>query len=107
MANYDPNVIRAYADRLYTTALLIMVVYTVVGCLAGAVVAAAIFGAYFNFFHFGLGVTSGQVVPAAGLLLGLFGFAIGHTKAFSLRLQAQQALCQLQIEENTRGSTAT
>jgi hypothetical protein len=33
--------------------------------------------------------------------VGLLGFGIGWNKAFLLKLQAQTALCQAKIEENT------
>jgi hypothetical protein len=36
------------------------------------------------------------------LLVGVTAFRMGQEKAFALRLQAQTALCQLQIEANTR-----
>ena len=32
------------------------------------------------------------------------GYMVGQSRAFSLRLQAQVALCQVQIERNTSGS---
>ena len=40
------------------------------------------------------------------LVLGLIAFSLGQQKAFALRLQAQVALCQVQIEANTRGEGA-
>jgi len=36
------------------------------------------------------------------VLFGWVGWEIGQRWAFHLRLQAQQALCQVQIEANTR-----
>ena len=43
----------------------------------------------------------------AGVLLGgAFGFLIGLGKAAALKLQAQTALCQVRIEENTHPATA-
>jgi hypothetical protein len=52
--------------------------------------------------------------PAPGLWIGgigailggAMGYAIGTEKAFTLRLQAQVALCQVQIEANTRAQAA-
>ena len=38
----------------------------------------------------------------AALVSGFFGYLHGREKAFQLRLQAQNALCQVQIEKNTR-----
>jgi hypothetical protein len=36
-------------------------------------------------------------------IVGLFGFLIGRERAFELKFRAQTALCQVKIEENTRG----
>lgn len=45
------------------------------------------------------------VLPLMGVglvLFGLLGWALGRERAFVLKLQAQTALCQTQIELNTR-----
>jgi len=44
---------------------------------------------------FGLGLLG-------AILFGLLGFWLGRERAFQLKLQAQTALCQAKIEENTR-----
>jgi hypothetical protein len=76
---------------------MIIVVYTVIGGVGGA-------GAAFS-----LGKTShgaeGKGLLAVGFLVGgVIGYFIGTERAFVLRLQAQIALCQVQIERNTRSS---
>ena len=38
-----------------------------------------------------------------GVLVGVVGFLLGSQRAFLLKLQAQTALCQIQIEQNTSG----
>ena len=94
MASYDPSVILAFTDKLYAQAASIVGVYTVIGVLAGGA----------------LGATVGGVAHAAPPLVALVGaalvgaiaFQLGQQKAFALRLQAQVALCQVQIEANTR-----
>jgi hypothetical protein len=45
-------------------------------------------------------------VLIGALIVGLLGFWIGWNKAFILKLQAQMALCQAKIEENTSTSLA-
>ena len=93
---YDPRVIQQFADRLYLEARTVVGLATALGVVVGAFV----------------GYVGGQVsggMGAAGALtgvciLGLAGLAIGAHRAASLRLQAQVALCQLQIEWNTRRS---
>ncbi|MBN1810233.1 MAG: hypothetical protein JXA14_00195 [Anaerolineae bacterium] len=109
MAVFDPRVIQRFADRLYGRAVLVMIVSTVLGVLSGGIM--------------GLAVCMGAIVPAlerdssaaaGGLVVGLIGgllgavifglggFLGGWERAFRLKLQAQVALCQLKIEENTR-----
>lgn len=88
MAQYDPKVIHKFADHLYSKANAVIVIYTIVGALIGGI------GGY---------VLKGSSVALLGLvILGALGLYIGIGKAFSLKLQAQTALCQLKIEENTR-----
>lgn len=96
MTQYDANVIYEFADRLYAQARSIMVFYTLLGGLIGGV------GGYLldKEFRTGLLALGGLVV------LGGIGFAIGRERGFVLRLQAQTALCQVQIEQNTRGAPA-
>ncbi len=86
---FDPTVIQQFADRLYSQARTLVVLYSVLGVLVGSIGAYAI-------------TRSERLAMIAGGLLGLLGFAIGQARTFSLRLQAQTALCQVQIEANTR-----
>lgn len=42
------------------------------------------------------------MIALIGLLVGAgIGFALGQERAFKLKLEAQVALCQVQIEKNT------
>lgn len=85
---YDPSVIQEFADRLYQKANGIIRNYTIAGVIllgfAGLSTSDPIFGAV------------GAVVG------GVIGCAIGKEKAFSYKLQAQTALCQVQVEINSR-----
>lgn len=89
---YDPQVIQRFADKLYSQANTIVFVWTLLGLAVGAG------GGY------ALGDRSTNTTFAAGgaVVLGLLGFAVGSARAFLLKLQAQSALCQIKIEENTR-----
>ena len=49
-----------------------------------------------------LGITEVLICAFIG---GMMGAALGRTKGFSLKLQAQTALCQVQIERNTRAES--
>jgi hypothetical protein len=93
---YDPTVIQRFADRLYEEANRIVYSYAIVGFIIGGVAAGA------------LGVSamgSGAfVIPGlfgGAILAGLFAIA-GYARGNSMRLQAQTALCQVQIEANSR-----
>ena len=120
MTRYDPKVIYKFATRLYSRAQLLVLVYTIVGVLIGgsfgaaynAVIALA--SSFSNRSVLGSLGTSilGQSAAPVGLaptnwmligslVAGLIGFWIGCNKALALKLQAQAALCQAKIEENT------
>ena len=85
---YDSRVIGTFAEALYSRANWIVFVWTVIGGLGGALV-------------LGLYLAKGGAI--AGLAVGgLMGFFEGQSRSFLLRLQAQIALCAVQIEANTR-----
>jgi hypothetical protein len=94
MAQYDPRVIQKLADKLYSQANTIVFLATAAGFALGAICG------------YGAGHQQGNSSLYAwvgGIVLGAIGFAIGRSMSFSLRVKAQMALCQRQIEENTRG----
>ena len=95
MVNYDAQVIVTFAQRLYKQAASIAATYALLGALVGAAIGAAVGNALGSWFV----VMVVGIVVVAGLA-----FAIGQQKAFSLKLQAQVALCQVQIEANTHRS---
>jgi hypothetical protein len=63
----------------------------VVGGAAGGAIGAALPGA-----------SSLLLVLIGAVIVGAIAWQLGRQKAAALRLQAQVALCQVQIEENTR-----
>ncbi len=88
MTEYDARIIYKFADALYRQARSIIFTYTFIGLLLGGV------GGF---------VMAGEIVAIVGaLIVGFLGYAIGQQRAFQLKLQAQIALCQVRIEENTR-----
>lgn len=101
---YDPSIIEEYAERLLRAASSLVALWTVIG----AVLASAATWIAANAVEAAPGYAAGPWV--AMVIGGVFGGAIGlqqgRQKAFTLRLQAQQALCQLRIEQNTRGQAA-
>jgi len=94
---YDPTVIQTFADRLYAEAERIVARYTIVGFVFGAAAGASVGGT-------AIGGTTAALVLA--VLIGAFGAALAaysaYAKVFELRLRAQTALCQVQIELNSR-----
>lgn len=89
--SYDPGIILQFAGELYRQAKGIVALYTLIG-IAGGLFLGIPLMAFVGLFGF----------PAGAALFGLMGFAVGRQKSFSLRLEAQRALCQLQTEVNTR-----
>ena len=105
MTEYDPDVIQKFVDTLYRKANGIIAIHTLLGLLGGGV--AGFVGV--------AGIIHGQKTsPDAAGMAALFvaticafaGGAIGHNlgsaKALQIKLAAQTALCQKQIEINTR-----
>ena len=88
MARYDSAVIHEFADSLYFQAELGVLTYTIGGLAVGV----------------GLGNIISETVGAiiGAVFLGALGYFSGQSRAFQLKLEAQVALCQVQIEENTR-----
>ena len=100
MTTYDPAVIQRSADRLYTRAALVPAVSAILGVLIGLVGAPYILSA----LPAALSLHCPDWVPA--LVLGIIGLGQGLERGAQLRLQAQAALCQLEIERNTRERSA-
>ncbi len=99
MPEYDPQIIERHASKLYAKASAVV---------AGSAVAGGFVGAAFG----AVPLTSlGDAWPVpsafglATLLLGLIagslvGYVVGDARSFGYRLQAQSALCQIQLERN-------
>lgn len=99
MVQYDPSIIQAMADKLYAQARFIEIVWALVGlALLGGIGAAG-----------GAAIDDSMTMVAGGIgaVLGAIGgFNHGRAKAFTLRLTAQTALCQVQIEKNTSAAAS-
>jgi hypothetical protein len=88
---YDAEIIRTFAKQLYAQAGRIIFIYGLIVGLIGAGAGGAATG----------GSGTSMII---GLVLGiLIGVVVGQARAFRLKLEAQVALAQVQIEENTRG----
>ena len=96
MPDYHPEIIRSFANRLYARAPLVVLASTILGVLIGLVGAPFILQSLPPSWA----VRCPEWVVVA--LLGLIGLGQGMERAFLMKLNAQQALCQLEIERNTR-----
>ena len=98
---YDGTIIYAFAARLYARANTVTARYTLLGIGFGLSLG------YVVASRLGEGAVGRMPYEALStLLFGGSGFSVGRDRAFALRLQAQTALCQLKIEENTRAGTS-
>jgi uncharacterized integral membrane protein len=103
MATYDEKIIQQFADDLYKQAEAIIagtaVRYAAAALIAGYAVSMVITHVFEQQFPSFPGEVVTLGIAVVGLLLGILK---GRARAFSLRLQAQQVLLQMQIERNTR-----
>lgn len=98
--HYDPNGLLQFADELCQKAQGIVrdtaVFYGVIAFFASFLLCA-------DLPRLGLVLGPGTLLifafTSSGILIGV---SVGKKKAFAMKLQAQQILCQLQIEANTR-----
>jgi hypothetical protein len=104
---FDSNILQQYADQLYSQAKWIVFWMAL---KYGIIVFLAAFG-----LAFAVGsqrqieastASSWLAIAAILTVAGIFaGVDAGRRKAFNLKLQAQELLCQRQIELNTRSVT--
>ncbi len=92
MVEYDPGIIQEFANELYRKARNLCFFY------------AFIFGAVGG-IALGLFVGTVWMAITGRIMAGALGYFYGLQKGFLLKLQAQTALCQVRIEENTRQET--
>lgn len=96
--DYDAAVIQSFADKLYSQARLVLISSTLMGVLIGAFLGGVLIVA--------IAKTSGENQTVAVLVIaaigGVLGFMKGMERSLKLKLDAQIALCQVQIEKNTR-----
>lgn len=94
---YDPEIIQTFADELYKKADSLIFWTSAKLALLGLVLGAAAMVSNPS------NVMIGSII--GGLIGGFIGFQYAQGKAFSLKLEAQRALCLVQTEKNTRAST--
>jgi len=93
--SYEPEFIKDFANGLYKQAQYVVPLHFFIGIFLGLFVFNAISILLINMLDF--------LISSIGVLVGgVMGLQAGRDKAAQLKLQAQLALCQLNIEENTR-----
>lgn len=99
MVQYDEKIIEAFAEELYREAASLLrnstLKWSFIGFFAGGIGGAAA-GNWEN--------STNALIAAvlAGAICGAIGYNLAKRRVFALKLQAQTALCQAQIERNTR-----
>lgn len=100
LPSYDPLVIERFAEKLYRKASAFVAGSVVIGCALGAGFGAVPLTSLGDAWP--IPSTFGVATLLLGAICGgVVGYVIGDTRSFGYRLQAQAALCQLQIERNT------
>ena len=100
LPSYDPRVIEQFAEKLYRKASSFVAGSIVIGASARALFGAVPLTSLGDSWP--IPSAFGFATLLAGALFGaVIGYVIGDTRSFGYRLQAQSALCQLQIERNT------
>jgi hypothetical protein len=111
LTTYDALVLKSYADKLYQQARMITL-NTTLRYLAGVFVLSlvpvwflhATGAALQNEQAYAMGIGVSVVLMIAATMIGV---ERGMSRAFQLKLEAQQLLCQMQIEKNTHAAEAT
>ena len=94
---YDSKVIQDHAERLIKQSQSIVPIQFFIGVFSGMI----IFGGVTAWLEIGFDF----LIIAIGVMIGgVMGYGAGQNRSFELKLQAQMALCQAQIEQNTRRS---
>lgn len=97
--SYDSSVIQEYASIMYAQAARIIRSETIKFAFLGLIF-FIVLGAFLS-TKFNVGSTSILIIGVLGVLGGgYYGYQQGLLKSFELKLEAQRALCFVEIERN-------
>jgi hypothetical protein len=103
--DYDPQVIELFAASLYRKALAAQKGSIVVGVVMGAIVGGIPLTPLRTWAGWPIPHAFGYATLLAGAIVGgIIGYVIGDARSFGYKLQAQAALCQVEIQRNTQAS---
>lgn len=91
---YNPSIIRSFANELYKQSSIIVLQHTISGVIVGSILGLIISSM--------LQIIVLPLAVIGGIVGGFLGSILGNAKAFMLKLQAQLALCQVEIEKGIR-----
>jgi hypothetical protein len=100
---YDSSILQRFADDLYLRAR--WVILSTAAAYGAVVFVLTIIGLMVSVKD--LASLNWGLLGALTLVAAAIGAGRGREKVFQLKLQAQQILCQRQIEENTRTASAS
>jgi hypothetical protein len=95
MVEYDEEIIKQYAQNLYAQSKTITMRHFFIGLFAGVIVFGGVCDALLSSYD-------GLIISMGAMVGGFMGYGSGQNRTMELRIQAQQALCQVKMEENTR-----
>jgi len=101
MTNYDSNVLQENANALYARGSSLIVSHAVAGALLAWVAVYFLEPLILNQLRL---PSTYSLIPLqflAALVAAILGGVWGYGKGFALKLQAQVALCEMKIEQNT------
>lgn len=97
MVQYNRDLLKKYASRLYQQADILAVLYTIAGGVVGSLRATV-----FNAQNPRKPADEANLVFWCFLVgFALIGLLLGLSRGFQLKVRAQEILCQVAIEENT------
>jgi len=102
---YDSSILQQFADDLYSRARWI--IFSTAAMYGTVVFVLSLIGIPAMNHSITLQMQDWGVIGTLTLVAVAIGVSRGREKAFQLKLQAQQILCQRQIEENTRTASST
>jgi hypothetical protein len=103
--DYDPQVIEQFAASLYRKAIAAQKGSIVVGVVLGALIGGIPLTPLREWAGWPVPHAFGYATLLAGAIVGgIIGYVIGDARSFGYKLQAQAALCQVEIQRNTQAS---